>query len=203
MTYQDDIYSNAVKMLCSDNHDYKRNKSHLIPFAEYLPLPFFLGRFPSIVERMPYRLSIDKNSEQIWTLPDGHHIAALICYESLSPSFVSKIVNDGAEAIFVSSSCTWVNSVQFEQVCFLLLRLSAITTNRFIIRSACGGLSMFVDEKGQVCDISENKSELLMDSISLISKPTFYVKYAEHIELMYAVISGMMLILFFWDKKIG
>lgn len=122
------------------------DKRHLVPFAEYDPLPWYGGE--ESVDPMVF--SPGDDDQPLDT--DGFRIGAVICYEVLFPHLVRNQVRNGADILVNLSNDSWLDTgtgVAPRQH-FSMAIFRAIETRRYLVRAASNGMSGFVSPYGTV-----------------------------------------------------
>ena len=126
------------------------DKTHLVPFGEYLPLQRLLeamglqqlsklrGGFASGTEPRPL---ID--------VPGVGRLAPLICYESIFPARVVQTV-ERPRALVVVTNDGWFGNTTGPRQHFHMARVRAVEEGLPVIRSANNGISAIIDPLGRV-----------------------------------------------------
>jgi apolipoprotein N-acyltransferase len=141
-------YFNSV-MVWSGSGDLmaRRDKTHLVPFGEYLPLQHVLeviGLRQLTKLRGGYTAGKDRTPI---TLPDGRHLLPLICYEAIfpyraqaspRPDLLVNLTNDG-----------WFGQSAGPHQHLALARLRAVEQGLPLVRVANTGISAVVDALGR------------------------------------------------------
>jgi apolipoprotein N-acyltransferase len=124
------------------------NKHHLVPFAEFFPVPHFVRSWLRLMS-LPYN-DFTRGAAQQPPLNAGHlALEASICYEdaygsSQLPALASSdaLVNVTNDAWFGHSSARFQH--------FQIARMRAIETGRFMLRAANDGISAVIGPHGEV-----------------------------------------------------
>jgi apolipoprotein N-acyltransferase len=122
------------------------DKEHLLPFAEYFPLPeldFLRRSFGRVRELTP--------GEPTPPLPTVAGLAGvLICNEAMFPEVARARVRAGASLLLNLSNDTWMNDPQYSAIAFDMIVLRAVEQRRFLVRASTSGPSAIVDPVGHV-----------------------------------------------------
>jgi len=139
------------------------DKSHLVPFGEYVPLRRLIGRFAKAVAggislegitpgRGPRALRL----LDLWSydsgLPAQLTIGVPICYELVFPDLVRRMVRDGSSVLLGITNDAWYGRTGAP---YQLLAMSAMRSaeNRvWSVRAANTGVSAVIDDRGRVVD---------------------------------------------------
>ncbi|MEM7408981.1 MAG: apolipoprotein N-acyltransferase [Myxococcota bacterium] len=131
------------------------DKTHLVPFGEYVPFQALIGRFLSAVARgiattgvtpgeRPRAIEVE--------LADGRpvRIGVPICYELLFPSLVREFVRDGSQLLLGITNDAWYGRTGAPYQFLAITALRSVETGVWLGRAANTGVSAFVDARGGV-----------------------------------------------------
>jgi apolipoprotein N-acyltransferase len=122
-------------------------KTHLVPFGEYVPLRRLLFFARPLVEAVGDFIPGD--SFRPMSTPVGA-ASVTICYEAIFPGLVRRQVREGGEILVNLTNDAWYEGTPGPAQHFLMERVRAVETDRFLIRSANGGISGIVDPRGRL-----------------------------------------------------
>ncbi len=132
------------------------DKSHLVPYGEYVPLRGLLGMFvravasgmtSSDVSAGTGPRSVDvKLIRRASTLPAG----VVICYELLFPDLVRRFVRDGAQVLFAITNDAWYGRTGAPYQFLAITAVRSAETRVWTARAANTGVSAFIDSRGRV-----------------------------------------------------
>lgn len=137
--------------LFGDRYD----KSHLVPFGEYIPFQDLLGRFLQAVARGIGTGSVTAGASprplEIG-LPRAPRLTAAvpICYELIFPDVVRRFVRDGAEMLFAITNDAWYGRTGAPYQFLAMTALRSAETRVWTARAANTGVSAFIDAGGRV-----------------------------------------------------
>ncbi|HEY2389295.1 MAG TPA: apolipoprotein N-acyltransferase [Candidatus Binatia bacterium] len=121
------------------------DKIHLVPFAEYDPLPFD----ESLAADSDSAFSAGGASTVIGT-PVGR-LGMLICYEVIFPELSRQLTRGGAEILLNLSNDGWVDHAGLgagvQHLSISVFR--AVENRRYVARAAASGISGFIDPWGR------------------------------------------------------
>ena len=137
---------NSSIILRQDGSFETYQKIFLVPFAEYVP---FLSRWISKMNQFDDIGSFYPGSEFKTFDVNGVRASILICYDSSSPQIVQKMVNNGAEILFIITNDSYVGDFMAYQH-FNLARLRAVEQRVPIIQSANTGISGIIHPSGEI-----------------------------------------------------
>ncbi len=156
---------------------YTYSKMQLVPFAEHVP---YSQNF-SFLKNFGWGFGISD-----WNVGDKYTVfkiqntkfANIICFESVFPHHFTKF--DGAEFFTIITNDSWWGNTSgaIQHYRFAILR--AIENRKWIVRSANGGISCFIDPFGNVHKPTQyDTKKIIFQNIFPNSEKTFY---ANHID---------------------
>ena len=181
VTRDDWRYHNSIHVLSPDKPSavkpMKRyDKIRLVPFGEYVPFKFMLGRvvetfatsglggFTPGTEPVVNTLRLATEREGIVSSDDSvptaaierttnfARVGAFICYESAYPDLVRGFVKNGATLLVNVSNDAWFGTTAGARQHLAHARLRAIENDRDLVRVTNSGISALVKANGQVVD---------------------------------------------------
>lgn len=172
------------------------HKIHLVPGAEYVPFSKYLNS----LEIFNFGMGNFSHGQsyELFHIND-YRFAAMICLESIFPYLSRKFVSDGANFLVYVVNDGWYENAPEPQQHASRAIYRAIETRRPIIRCANTGISMIIDQLGNIThQMDLNKKGTIIEEFSPSSKMTFYVKYGDI--FIYFMIATIMLFMF---KKVS
>lgn len=126
------------------------SKRHLVPFGEFLPYEDILEKIDFIKNLNLGGFSYIQGDNANVMESNGIMYGSLVCFDSIFSELGRDSVKNGAEIINVITNDSWYKDTRgvyqhaaFSQIC-------AIQNQRYVIRSANTGISMFIDSKGNI-----------------------------------------------------
>ena len=123
------------------------DKVHLVPFGEYMPLPFIFeyldgltaesGRFTAGAEHRTVTL-------------DGEEFGVFICFEAVFPEITRALVQRGATVLVNMTNDAWFGRSAAPYQHFAMAVVRAVETGRPVVRAANTGISGLVTARGEV-----------------------------------------------------
>jgi apolipoprotein N-acyltransferase len=135
------------------------DKSHLVPFGEYVPLRGLLGHLFRAVARGIADADVTSGpGPEVLPLPlpsgGGRPDAVLagvpICYELLFPDLVRRFARDGAEVLFALTNDAWYGRTGAPYQFLAMTALRSAETGLWTVRAANTGVSAIIDARGRV-----------------------------------------------------
>jgi apolipoprotein N-acyltransferase len=190
---QIEAYFDSAFLLASDGNLLDRyDKSHLVPFGEYVPLRGQLGRFVHALARGiadsdvtpgPAPRAIDV---LLHTWDGGERqvrVGVPICYELLFPDLVRRFVRDGAGVLLAITNDAWYGRTGAPYQFLAMTALRSAETGVWTVRAANTGVSAFIDGSGRV--VEETKifeRDWIVADVPLRppeKSQTFYVRHGD------------------------
>jgi apolipoprotein N-acyltransferase len=147
------------------------DKTHLVPFGEYLPLRPLLGRFIRAVATgstaRDVSAGVAPRHMQVIALPPTRRPTAdpsgagqqaeptvtagvPICYELLFPDLVRRFVGDGAGVLMAITNDAWYGHTGAPFQFLIMTAMRSAETGVWTARAANTGVSAFIDSRGRV-----------------------------------------------------
>jgi len=165
------------------------DKSHLVPFGEYVPLRELLGRFFQSLARglsttdiaagpKPRTLTIEATGVDAVPLQVG----VPICYELLFPHVVSGFGADGAGIMLAITNDAWYGRTGAPHQFLAMTTVRAAENGRWTVRAANTGISAIIDSHGRVREASALFEEAILVAdvpVSTRAPATFYAHFGD------------------------
>ncbi|MBB5232930.1 apolipoprotein N-acyltransferase [Deinococcus budaensis] len=128
----------------------RSEKAKLVPFGEYFPLYSPLRPAYGVIEQViGFGLAPIRPAETVTPLTlNGVSYGAYICYDSVFPWVARQLTRQGAELLVNVSNDGWYDGWGVQQH-FMMGRVRAIETRRWIVRSVNQGVAGAVDDLGR------------------------------------------------------
>ncbi|GAA1992045.1 apolipoprotein N-acyltransferase [Catenulispora subtropica] len=124
------------------------DKTHLVPFGEYLPFRDILTKMIKRFNMIP-RDFVPGHGRGDLTL-GGVPVAAVICFEVAYDDVVRNAVNGGGQVLLVpSNNASYMGTGQTYQQ-LAIARLRAVEHGRWTLEAATSGVSAVIDPRGKV-----------------------------------------------------
>ncbi len=142
----EDGFLNSAQAVGFGSHRY--DKTHLVPFGEYLPFYQTLGPILDNL-KLPTPTTIPGKSNQIPLTLKHWQAAVMICYEIAFPMLTLHAAQDSDVLITISNDTWFGNSIGPQQH-FQIARTRAIETGRYLLRATNNGITGFIAPDGRV-----------------------------------------------------
>jgi apolipoprotein N-acyltransferase len=140
-------YYNAV-LAMDDGKVGWYDKHHLVPFAEFFPVPGFVRSWLRL-RNLPYADFTRGAAEQLPLSAAGLKLATTICYEDAYGSSMRKALRE-ADALVNVTNDAWFGRSTARHQHLQIARLRAIEAGRYMIRAANDGISAVIGPRGEI-----------------------------------------------------
>ncbi len=173
----------------------KYNKTHLVPYGEYVPferwLPF-LGKLVAQVGDF-------RPGKPGKTLPwKKDALGIQICYEVIFPGLSRELVQNGATLLINITNDAWFGTTSGPYQHFSMTIFRAVENRRAFARAANTGISGFIDPAGRILTSTRLLEETaLVRPLPLLRQITFYTRYGDLFALacLTGAVFGILLVL--------
>ncbi|GMA16550.1 apolipoprotein N-acyltransferase [Deinococcus metallilatus] len=191
--YGEEPHRNSVVGVAASGQVTARNeKAKLVPFGEYFPLYRPLHAAYGVIEQaIGFELPAIAPARQVRPLSlDGVRYGAYICYDSVFPWVARRLVRQGAQVLVNPSNDGWYDGWGVQQH-FMMGRVRAIETRRWLVRSVNRGIAGAVDDLGQPVQTLSRGEGALHVRPRLLGGETLYVRLGD---LPALLLAGLMLV---------
>ena len=192
-------YNSAYLVSPSGELTGKYDKTHLVPFGEYVPLSnllFFIGSLGEGIGDF-------KSGNEIFnfSLPQGK-FGVLICFEIIFPDLCRRFVKHGAGFLVTLTNDAWFGRTAAPYQHFAMATFRAVENRVFVARAANTGISGFINPKGKILKQGGIFTEEAMTGVIRLSrKKTFYTLYGDIFVWVCSAFSILLLISLFLQKQ--
>ena len=147
------------------------NKTHPVPFGEYIPLRSLLAPRFSALQQIP--TDMVRGTEPGVLRVGPARAGVLMCFEVAYDGLLRGLVDDGADLIVVpTNNATYTGTGQIEQQ-FAMSRLRAIETGRYVVVASTNGISGIVAPDGSVVERAAQRRQVVLErSVTLVDRRT-------------------------------
>lgn len=150
------------------------DKSHLVPYGEYVPLQKYFPFLSKITQAVG---NYEPGQPGRILDLDGDGIGVLICFESVFPGLARQAVRAGADFLVVITNDAWFGRTSAPYQHFSQAVLRAVETRRSVARAANTGISGFIDPAGRVLGtLNLFQRDVLIRDVPLCREETFYTR---------------------------
>jgi apolipoprotein N-acyltransferase len=180
------FYDSALLYDAGGNYLARYDKSHLVPFGEYVPFRDLLGSFLSAVARGIASQDVSPGpGPSALVLGEGEsasRIGAAVCYELIFPDVVRRFAGEGgAELLLGITNDAWYGRTGAPYQFLAITALRAAENRLWLARAANTGVSAFIDARGRVVQQTPIFARgLLVQDLPLRPAPLGGSFYARH-----------------------
>jgi apolipoprotein N-acyltransferase len=171
------------------------DKSHLVPFGEYVPWPMS-GVVDKVVPGMGAFLPGTDYAVTSLTTSLGKtiKIGTTICYEGIFPEITRAYKRNGAELLVNITNDAWYGASSAPYQHLLMYRLRSVETGLPFVRATNSGISAYVDSYGRMGRrLPLFERGLIINNVPLLNKPTLYAAVGDVIP----IISLLLMLIFY------
>jgi apolipoprotein N-acyltransferase len=168
---------------------HRYDKTHLVPFGEYVPLQDLLGRVFRAVARGIAEIGVSAGPRPralAFAVPGSTAeltAGVPICYELLFPELMRRFVRGGAEVLFAMTNDAWYGRTGAPYQFLAITALRSAETRVWTARAANTGVSAIIDARGRVLRQTRIfERDLLVDDVTLRPAPaggSFYTRHGD------------------------
>ncbi len=185
----DAIYDSAFVMDGRGRLLDRYDKTHLVPFGEFVPFRALLGFFLEALARGLANLDVTSGQEpRALDVPvagraEPVRVGVPICYELIFPDLVRRMPADGAQMLLGITNDAWYGRTGARYQFLAMTAVRAAETARPMVRVANSGVSAIIDARGRILQRSVlDVQDVLVGDIPLLpegDEQTFYVRYGD------------------------
>jgi apolipoprotein N-acyltransferase len=147
------------------------DKTHPVPFGEYIPLRTLLAPRIAALQQIPSDMI--RGTRPGVLRVGGARAGVLMCFEVAYDGLLRDRVRHGADVIVVpTNNATYTGTGQIEQQ-FAMSRLRAIETGRSVVVASTNGISGVVAPDGSVVERAPQRTRAVLEhEVTLVSRRT-------------------------------
>jgi apolipoprotein N-acyltransferase len=172
-----EYYNSAYLINPEDKTIGKYDKTHLVPFGEYVPFKKWLPFLGKIVAQVG-----DFRGGKVGkTLPwRDAQLGIQICYEIIFPGLSRAMTRNNASLLINITNDAWFGKTSGPYQHFSMTVFRAVENRRSLARAANTGISGFIDPAGRILE----STELLQDAVAtqvlpLLKEKSIYTKVGD------------------------
>ncbi len=179
-------YYNSVLALDSKISWYDKN--HLVPFAEFFPVPDFVRHWMRLMS-LPYSDFTRGGDDQPPLPAAGLNLGATVCYEDAYGSALLGVLRK-ADALVNVTNDAWFGHSTARYQHFQIARMRALEAGRYLIRAANNGVTGVIGPHGEVVALApEFKVYTLMSSVVPRAGLTPYARVGNWLIILLATVA--------------
>lgn len=190
------IYFNSAYLISPKTKNVSRyDKTHLVPYGEYVPLEKWLPFLGKVVAQVGDFRPGKPGKILPWR---KGALGIQICYEVIFPSLSRKLVKNGAALLINITNDAWFGTTSGPYQHFSMTIFRAVENRRALARAANTGISGFIDPVGRILISTPLLKEAsLTRPLPLLHQITFYTRYGDlfAIACLMGAVFGILLVL--------
>jgi apolipoprotein N-acyltransferase len=147
----------------------KYDKTHLVPFGEYVPFKKWLPFLGKMVAQVGDFKAGMEGKTLLWKT---EQVGVQICYEIIFPRLSRAMARNNASLLINITNDAWFGKTSGPYQHFSMTVFRAVENRRALVRSANTGLSGFIDPAGRVLA----STPLVQDAALVHSMPLMKIK---------------------------
>ncbi|HUL47125.1 MAG TPA: apolipoprotein N-acyltransferase [Steroidobacteraceae bacterium] len=166
------------------------DKHHLVPFAEYFPVPHFVRSWMRLMS-LPYS-DFTPGAAYQPPLEAGHlKLGTTVCYEdAYGAAMLEELRRGGADALVNVTNDAWFDHSSARHMHFQVARMRALEEGRYLIRATNDGISAIVGPHGEVlARAPEFRPVLLVSKVTPMAGLTPYADVGNWLIVTLAALS--------------
>ena len=180
-------YFNSIMSL--DNTVGWYDKDHLVPFAEFFPVPGFVRSWLRMMS-LPYSDFTRGGANQPPLSAAGLELGATVCYEDAYGSAMLAVLRKATALVNVTNDAWFGHSTARYQH-FQIARMRALEAGRYMIRAANNGVSGVIGPHGEVVALApEFQAYVLHSSVTPRSGLTPYARVGNWLIVILATVAA-------------
>ncbi len=179
------------------------DKTHLVPFGEYMPFRAVLGRFVEAIARGAANTDVTPGTAPRsvrFPVPGAEGLVSAgvpICYELLFPDLMRRFAADGAEVLFAITNDAWYGRTGAPHQFLAITALRAAESRLWTARAANTGVSALIDHRGRVQEQTRIfERDVRVGTIVLRPAPaggSFYTRHGDWFAILCWAASAILL----------
>jgi len=187
-------FYNSAYLVSSKGYVYgKYDKSHLVPFGEYIPFQRWLPFINKMVEGAGDFKPGKKGETLQWK---DLKLGVQICYEIIFPGLSASLTKNDAALLINITNDAWYGRSSAPYQHFSMAVFRAVENRRSLVRAANTGISGFVDACGRVLVKTDIFNEaVITKAMPVINKKSVYTVYGDKFAAACVLLTAAVLII--------
>ena len=175
----------------------KYDKTHLVPYGEYVPFKKWLPFLGKIVAQVGDFEAGTEGQTLQWK---DQQIGVQICYEIIFPGLSRAMARNNASLLINITNDAWFGTTSGPYQHFSMAVLRAVETKKSLIRAANTGFSCFIEPTGKVISVTELfQDAVLTESIPILQTTTLYTRIGDSFAIV-CILSSIFFVIVSYIK---
>ena len=184
---QSEVFNSAGLISPTGELAARYDKTHLVPFGEYIPFKRFLP-FMSMLTDQIGNFSWGHSRQPLEA--GGQRLGISICYESIFPDEVREYVQRDAGVLINLTNDGWYGDSGAWKQHLEMTQMRAIENGRWLLVGTNTGMTVSVDPYGRIVAATGRKFRTALAApYGLLSGTTFYTEHGDWFAYLCAIIS--------------
>lgn len=172
-----EYYNSAFLVDAAGNVNGRYDKTHLVPFGEYVPMKKWLPFVHKMVESVGDFDIGEKGRTIRW---QKSRIGIQICYEVIFPALSRAMVQNHASLLVNLTNDAWYGRSSAPYQHFSMSVFRAVENRRSLVRAANTGISGFIDPTGNVIENTQIfKDAVITQKVPFLQVETLYSRFGD------------------------
>ncbi|MBU1161743.1 MAG: apolipoprotein N-acyltransferase, partial [Proteobacteria bacterium] len=172
-----EYYNSAFLVDAVGNVNGRYDKTHLVPFGEYVPMKKWLPFVSKMVEGVGDFDTGEKGQTIRW---QKSSIGILICYEIIFPALSRAMVQNNASLLVNITNDAWYGRSSAPYQHFSMSVFRAVENRRSLVRAANTGISGFIEPSGRVIETTQIfKDAVITQKVPILQVETLYSRFGD------------------------
>ena len=172
-----EYYNSAFLVDAAGKVNGRYDKTHLVPFGEYVPMKKWLPFVSKMVEAVGDFDTGEKGQTIKW---QKSNIGILICYEIIFPALSRAMVQNHASLLVNLTNDAWYGRSSAPYQHFSMAVFRAVENRRSLVRAANTGISGFIEPTGKVIETTQIfKDAVITQKIPMLQVETLYSRFGD------------------------
>lgn len=181
------LFNSAVLISSNGEWQGRYDKSHLVPFGEYLPFPGLFSFAGGLTREVG---QFESGSSRAPLEAPGERLGTFICYESIFPDEIRQFARNGSQVFVNISNDGWYGDSGAYAQHLNQTRMRAVENDRWILSSTDTGVTASIDPFGRVAErLARKQRAALVAPYALVFVTTFYTRHGDWFAYACAIIS--------------
>jgi len=178
LTGDSTVEYNSAYLLSPDGRPPVRyDKTHLVPFGEYIPFQKYLNFIPTFANG----IGNFGSGERFNVMDTGRgRFGTAVCFESIFPDLVRRFTLNGADFLAIITNDSWygLSAAPYQHLDIAAFR--AVENRRAVVRAANTGISAIILPSGEITKPTQLFHEAVINGdIPLVRVASFYTSHGD------------------------
>jgi apolipoprotein N-acyltransferase len=178
------------------------DKSHLVPFGEYVPWPLENVVNKIVPSLGSYRFGTDIKPVELALNADRRlSIGTTICYEGIFPEITRVYAQKDTTLLINITNDAWYGKSSAPYQHLLMYQLRSVESGKPYVRATNTGISAWIDAHGRVRKQSSLFTrEIIIDTVPLLTKTTVYATIGDIVPILCLLVLGFFSCVIIFQK---